>query len=110
MQHNLSTFVLPKRRSIRSSGCKKQSDVVILIDEKTYPLEKIHAGGFEFHNERFEEGDWCHAEIVFMSERKSISALIEIAMIDRENICHCFFKSITDDNYQIFKTHCDAAV
>ncbi len=88
-----------RRESFR---IKPPEDEPIFIQLKNQRISLIDIGalGFSFNNTDFSKDDEYNVDFYLKGHIKKISAGIEIIGIDSQDICHCSFKTLNEEEFE----------
>jgi hypothetical protein len=68
--------------------------IFLIFNGEQAQVINIGAGGLAFKNKSFKKGDSLSVEFKLPIENVSLSALLEVKVVDDKNICRCQFKEI----------------
>ncbi len=61
----------------------------------------IGAGGLAFKNKGFKSGDTQAIELLLPHQNVTLTPVLEINTIDDQNICHCNFSAVGEDEVEL---------
>jgi c-di-GMP-binding flagellar brake protein YcgR len=88
-----------RRASYRVSP-SKSAPIVFDIKGHKARVVNISAGGLAFKCKHFTDGDSLAIEFLLPYLDVSIAPILEIKKIDKQNICHCNFKEIAEEEVE----------
>ncbi len=65
------------------------------------PVINIGAGGLAFKNKGFKSGDIQTIELLLPYQNVTVMPVLEITTIDDQNVCHCNFSAIGEDEIEL---------
>ncbi|MBC8432702.1 MAG: PilZ domain-containing protein [Desulfobacterales bacterium] len=63
-------------------------------------MVNISAGGLAFKNKGFKSGDTQTIELLLPYQNVTLAPILEINTIDDQNVCHCRFREIGEDEVE----------
>ena len=91
---------LNDRRSSYRVSPSASDPIVFEIKGHKARVVNISAGGLAFKCKYFHDGDSLAIEFLLPYLDVSIAPILEIKKIDKQNICHCGFKEIGEDEVE----------
>jgi hypothetical protein len=88
-----------KRSSYRVPPSKSAPIVFEFGGEKVQVID-ISSGGLSFKNKDFKSGATQPIEFLLPNKNVSIAPILAIIAIGKQNICHCQFCEIREDEYE----------
>jgi hypothetical protein len=65
----------------------------------------IGAGGLAFKNKGFKSGDTQTIELLLPYQNVTLAPVLEIKTIDDQNVCHCKFREIGEDEVEVIHNY-----
>lgn len=94
------------RRSYVRVSPSKDKPVVIRFETHDIPAGTISAGGLSFQNSGFTKGAVFPITFNLPGFAASISASIAIADICRDDVCHCTFTDMGEEERELLHQYC----
>ena len=94
------SLTLNDRRSSYRVSPSANAPIVFDIKGHKARVVNISAGGLAFKCKHFNDGDSLAVEFLLPDLDVSVAPILEIKKIDNQNICHCSFKEIGEDEVE----------
>jgi len=94
------SLTLNDRRSSFRVNPSASAPIIFDIKGHKARVVNISAGGLAFKCKRFTDGDSLAIEFLLPYLDVSVAPILEIKKIDKQNICHCSFKEIGEDEVE----------
>jgi len=74
--------------------------IVFKFGGEKVQMVNISAGGLAFKNKGFKSGDTQTIELLLPYQNVTLAPILEINTIDDQNVCHCRFREIGEDEVE----------
>lgn len=88
------------RRSSYRAPPSKSAPIVFEFGGEKVQVINISSGGLAFKNKNFKSGDTQSIEFLLPNQNVSIASILAIIAIGEQNICHCQFCEIGEDEIE----------
>ncbi len=102
-QNNSDVFSLESndRRLAYRVPLPANAPIVFEFGGEKVPAINIGAGGLAFKNKGFKSGDIQTIELLLPYQHVTLAPVLEIKTIDDQNVCHCKFREIGEDEVEV---------
>lgn len=94
------SYEINDRRSSYRVSPSASAPIVFELNGEKVRVVNISAGGLAFKSKNFNDGDSLAVEFLLPDLDVSIASILEIKKIDKQNICHCQFKEIGEEEVE----------
>ena len=101
-QNNSEIFSLESndRRLFYRVFPHSNAPIVFEFGGEKVQMVNISAGGLAFKNKGFKSGDTQTIEFLLPDQNVTLAPVLEINTIDDQNVCHCQFREIGEDEVE----------
>lgn len=102
-QDNSETFSFESndRRLSYRVAPSANAPIVFEFGGEKVQVVNIGAGGLAFKNKGFKSGDTQTIELLLPYQNVTLALILEINTIDDQNVCHCNFSAIGEDEVEL---------
>jgi hypothetical protein len=97
---SLIFFLISSRRSYVRVVLSDDEPVFLKVGKTEVRVIDLGAGGLSFRNTDFRVGESHPVDINLAGQDETISAVLKIVRIDKQNICRCHFHEIEEEGVE----------